>query len=116
MNIIIIFLYKLFDEIIYVIQSNEFIKDSELICRFIKILYKLKQLFRMWYEIIRNFLKLLNFKFINSDNNVFVSKNKKIYIIMYVNNLLIVNKNMNYINEIKNKLNDRFKMHDLKLT
>ena len=42
MNIIIIFLYKLFDEIIYVTQPNGFIEDSELICRFIKTLYELK--------------------------------------------------------------------------
>ena len=70
----------------------------------------------MWYEIIKNFLKSLNFKFINSDNNVFVNKNKKIYIVVYVNDLLIVNKNINYINEIKSKLSDRFKMHDLKST
>ena len=33
---------------------------------------------------------------------------------MYVNDLLIVNEDMNYINEIKSKLNNRFKMHDLK--
>ena len=35
---------------------------------------------------------------------------------MYMNNFLIVNKNKNYINEIKSKLSDRFKMHDLKST
>ena len=58
----------------------------------------------------------MNFEFINFNNNVFVNKNKKIYIVVYVNDLLIVNKNINYINEIKNKLSDRFKMHDLKLT
>ena len=33
---------------------------------------------------------------------------------MYINNYLIVDKNINYINEIKNKLSNRFKMHDLK--
>ena len=47
MNIIIVFLYKLLDEIIYVTQSNEFIEDSELICRPIKTLYKLKKSFRI---------------------------------------------------------------------
>ena len=114
MNIITVFLYKLFDEIIYVTQSNEFIKDSELICRLIKTLYELKQSFRMWYKIIRDFLKSLNFEFIDFDNSVFVSKNKKTYIIVYMNDLLIVNENMNYINEIKSKLSDRFKMHDLR--
>ena len=42
MNIIIVFFYELFDEIIYVTQSNEFIEDFELICRLIKALYELK--------------------------------------------------------------------------
>ena len=45
MNIIIVFFYELFDEIIYIIQSNEFIEDFKLICRFIKAFYKLKQSF-----------------------------------------------------------------------
>ena len=114
MNRIIVFLYELLDEIIYVTQSNEFIEDSELICRLIKALYELKQLFRMWYKVIKDFLKSLNFKLINSDNNVFVSKDKKIYIVVYVNDLLIVDEDMNYINEIKSKLSGRFKMYDLK--
>ena len=56
----------------------------------------------------------MNFEFINFNNNVFVNKNKKIYIIVYINDFLIVDKNINYINEIKSKLSDRFKMHDLK--
>ena len=114
MNIIIIFFYELLDEIIYVIQSNKFIEDSELICRLIKALYELKQSFRMWYKVIKDFFKSLNFELINSDNSVFVSKDKKIYIVMYVNDLLIVDENMNYINEIKSKLSGRFKMHDLR--
>ena len=42
MNIITVFFYELFDEIIYVTQSNEFIEDSELICHLIKALYELK--------------------------------------------------------------------------
>ena len=68
----------------------------------------------MWYDIIKNFFKLLSFELVNSDNSVFVNKNKKIYIVVYVNDFLIVNEDTNYINEIRSKLNDRFKMHDLK--
>ena len=56
----------------------------------------------------------MNFEFINSDNSVFVSKDKKIYIVMYINDLLIVDENMKYINEIKSNLSNRFKMHDLR--
>ena len=77
MNIVIAFFYELLDEIIYVTQSNEFIEDSELICRFIKALYELKQSFRVWYRVIKDFLKSLSFELINSDNSVFVNKNKK---------------------------------------
>ena len=44
---------------------------------------------------------------------MFVSKDKKTYIAVYVDDLLIVDENMNYINEIKSKLSGRFKMHDL---
>ena len=65
-------------------------------------------------KLFKNFIKSLRFKLINSDNSVFVSKNKKIYIVVYVNDLLIIDENMNYINEMKNKLNNRFKMHDLR--
>ena len=106
--------YKLLDKIIYVIQSNEFIEDSKPIFRVIKAFYKLKQSSRMWYEVIKSFLKSLNFELINSENSVFVSKNKKIYIAVYINNFLIVDENMNYINEINSKLSDRIKIHDLK--
>ena len=112
MNIVIVFFYELLDEIIYVIQSNEFIEDFELICRFIKALYELKQSSRIWYKVIRDFFKSLSFEFINSDNSVFVSKNKKIYIAVYMNDFLVIDEDMNYINEIKSKLSDRFKMHD----
>ena len=42
MNIIIIFFYELFDEIIYVIQLNKFVKNFKLIYRFIKTFYELK--------------------------------------------------------------------------
>ena len=56
----------------------------------------------------------MSFELINFDNSMFVNKNKKIYIVVYMNDLLIVDEDMNYINEIKSKLSGRFKMHDLK--
>ena len=40
-NIIIVFLYNFLNEIIYVNQSNDFIKDLTLICMFRKVLYKI---------------------------------------------------------------------------
>ena len=113
MNIVTVFLYELLNEIIYVIQSDEFIENSDLICHLIKTLYDLKQSLRVWYEVIRDFLKSLRFELIEFDHFVFVSKNKKTYIVVYVDDLLIVSDDMIYINEIKAKLTERFKMIDL---
>ena len=58
----------------------------------------------------------MKFESTNFDANVFVSKNKKIYIVVYVNDLLIVEDNMNFINSVKKKLKNRFKMIDLEST
>ena len=43
MNIVIVFLYKILNKMIYVNQSNDFIEDFTLICEFRKFFYKLKQ-------------------------------------------------------------------------
>ena len=81
-----------------------------------KILYDLKQASRVWYEIIKFFLKELNFESIEFDHNVFVFKNKIKFIAIYVNDLLIINVDMTYINVIKIKLKERFQMINLKST
>ena len=113
MNVVIAFLYDFVIEKIYVTQSNDFVIDLNLVCRLLKILYDLKQTFKVWYDVIRDFLKSLSFESIVFDANVFVFKNKKIYIVVYVNDLLIMNFNMNFINTLKKKLSDRFNMIDL---
>ena len=116
MNVIIIFLYDFIDIEIYVIQFDEFVVNSKLICHLIKTLYDLKQTFKMWYEIIRDFLKFLKFESTNENANVFVFKNKKIYIAIYVNDFFIIEFNINFINNLKKQFNQRFKMIDLKST
>ena len=113
MNIVIVFLYELLDENVYVIQLDDFIEDLELVCHLLKTLYDLKQASRVWYEVIRAFLKELSFESIEFDHSVFVSKNKKIFIAVYVDDLLIISVDMAYINVIKIKLRERFQMIDL---
>ena len=115
-NVIIVFLYDFIDIEIYVTQFDEFVVNLKLICHLIKTLYDLKQTLKMWYEVIRNFLKFLKFESINENVNVFVFKNKKIYIAIYVNDFFIIEFNMNFINNLKKQLDQRFKMIDLKST
>ena len=46
-NIIIVFLYNFVDANIYMLQLNDFIKNYNLICYLLKILYDFKQTFRV---------------------------------------------------------------------
>ena len=113
MNIVTAFLYELLDEDVYVTQLDDFIEDLELVCHLLKALYGLKQAPRVWYEVIRIFLKELSFESIEFDHSVFVSKDKKIFIAIYVDDFLIISVDMAYINVIKIKLRERFQMIDL---
>ena len=113
MDIVTAFLYGLLDEIIFVNQPDGFIADPSLVCQLLKALYGLKQSPRVWYGVISDFLKSLGFTPSAADKCVFVSKDKKTFIAIYVDDLLIVSGDMDYIKTIKAKLASRFKMTDL---
>ena len=53
-----------------------------------------------------------DFDIIEFDHNVFVSKNKKYYIVVYVKDLFLFDFDIKYINFIKIRLNQRFEMID----
>ena len=115
MNVVTAFLYDFLDEVIYVNQSDDFIKNSTLICELRKALYELRQSSQVWYEIIQKFLKKLNFIFIAADVSIFVSENRKNYICVYVNDILFIDFDDEYLKLLKKRLFKRFKMIDLKL-
>ncbi len=118
MNVVIAFLYELLDEDVYVIQSHmfEFEKneDDTLVCKLKRALYDLKQTSKMWYDIIHKFLIELEFKRSNSDHAVFIDSRTKIYLAMYVDDLLLFDLNLNDLYEIQNQLKQRFKMTNLR--
>ena len=113
MNIVTTFLYELLNENVYVSQPTGFIENPELICHLLKVLYDLKQSSRVWYGVLHSYLKKLDFNTTESDHSVFVSKDKKYYIAVYVNDLLLFDLDIKYINHIKARLNQRFEMTDL---
>jgi hypothetical protein len=65
---------------------------------------------------IQSFLNKLEFHEIESDKNLFVSKDKQMFIVVYINNLLIIEVDMNCINKIKAELKSMFKMTNLDST
>ncbi len=104
MNVIIVFLYKFLNELIYAKQSHDFVIDFDLICRFRKALYDLKQAFKVWSVMIWSFLNKLDFHEIKSDKSLFVSENRKMFIVIYIDDLLIIKADMSRINKIKTRL------------
>jgi hypothetical protein len=116
MNVVIAFLYELLDEDVYVIQSHMFEfeenEDDTLVCKLKRALYDLKQTLKMWYDIIHKFLIDLEFKQSNSNHAVFIKN--EIFLIMYVDDLLLFDLNLNDLQNIQNQLKQRFKMTNLR--
>ena len=113
MNVKIVFFYDIVNEKIYVKIFDDY-RDSnrfKIICRFRKILYDLKQAFKVWSNTLKKFLKQHDFIFLNVDQNVFCDE--KTIIIIYVDDLLIIDLNSKINKNIKTALSKRFQMIDL---
>ena len=113
MDIVTAFLYGLLDEDVYVTQPEGFVEDPALVCHLIKALYGLKQAPRVWYGVISAFLKELGLVTSEADHSVFISRDGKTYVAVYVDDLLIISDSMNLIDSMKQELGRRFKMTDL---
>eukprot|EP00253_Pinus_taeda_P010677 PITA_10677 len=86
------------------------------VCKLVKSLYGLKQAPRAWYEKLTENLLKLNFKHYDLDDaTLFVKKVGKIvvYLVVYVDNLLMTRNNERYIAPIKKELGKSFEMTDL---
>jgi hypothetical protein len=86
------------------------------VCKLIKSLYGLKQAPRIWYEKLIDHLLKLNFKYFNLDDaTLFLKKVGKIvvYLVVYVDYLLMTWNNESFITSIKKELKKGFEMIDL---
>ena len=110
MNVIIVFFYKNVEEKIYIKLSIKY-KQSIKICRLRKVLYDLKQFSWMWYNIFASFFKKHEFVFFNIDFNVFF--NEKFIIVIYIDDILLIEFNSEHIVVVKRTFNKHFKIIDL---
>ena len=86
------------------------------VCKLVKSLYGLKQAPRAWYEKLTEHLLKLNFKHYDlHDAILFIKKVGKIvvFLVVYVDDLLMIGKNESYIASIKKELGEFFEMTDL---
>jgi hypothetical protein len=98
-------------------QEGFVVKGQEhKVWKIIKSLYGMKQAPSAWYEKLTDNLLKLNFKHFNLDDaTLFVNKVGKnvVYLVVYVDDMLITCNNENYIASIKKKFKKGFEMKDL---
>eukprot|EP00253_Pinus_taeda_P027478 PITA_27478 len=118
MDVKVAFLNGDIKENVFMSQPKGFIvKGHEhKVCKLVKYLYGLKQAPQAWYEKLTEHLLKLNFKLYDLDDaTLFVKKVGKIvlYLLVYVDDLLMTGNNESYIASIKKELGKSFEMTDL---
>jgi hypothetical protein len=88
---------------------------KELVCKLNNSLYGLKQSPRMWYQKFDTYILGLGFVRSRADHCVYSNQvgNKFIYVVLYVDDMLLVGNNMDVIKEVKSQLSSKFDMKDL---
>ncbi len=81
-------------------------------CHLNKTLYELKQTSREWYATLKVYLIFIDYQRIEIDHSVFI-QNNDIIIVIYVNDLLILESNIFDIQALKLQFAERFQMKDL---
>lgn len=112
------FLNGILKEEIYMKVPEGITGKENHVCKLNKAIYGLKQAARCWYELFDRTLKEQGFKSSSVDPCIYVldkgSVLRNIYIVLYVDDLVIATANAETMNNLKHYLMNRFKMIDLK--
>ena len=106
------------DQVIFMRQPDgyEIVNKEGTVCKLKKGLYGLKQAAKLWNEKLNDILINLDFIQSKTDHCLYLKGSKKedmIYIIIHVDDILIVSKNIERINETAECLKKRFHLVDL---
>jgi hypothetical protein len=104
-------------EELYMYQPRGFVVDGEenKICKLNKAIYGLKQASRSWFLKLDNFLLKIGFKRCTSDYGLYVKQNEleKNFLLVYVDDILLITKDVAKMDEIKAEFFREFDMVDL---
>ncbi|KAG8472509.1 hypothetical protein CXB51_035268 [Gossypium anomalum] len=114
------FLHGELEEGIYMQQPEGFIvlEKENYVCLLKKSLYGLKQSPRQWYKRFDSFMTSHDFKKSSFDSCVYFKKNidgSFVYLLLYVDDMLIAAKDKGEIRKVKAQLSEEFEMKDLEL-
>lgn len=106
-------------EEIYMEQPQGFIQkgNEQLVCRLQKSIYGLKQAAKSWYDTLNEVLDKIGFIRSKADNCLYIKQIDQnfVYILIYVDDILICSKYEDEISNIYKELNDYFEIKDLGL-
>lgn len=103
------------NEEIYMSQPEGFHDGTTKVCKLERSLYGLKQASRMWNERFHRFMEKIKFKRCLSDHCLYIRTNTEVacYVLLYVDDLLIVCSDVKTIGTIKQLLSSEFEMTDI---
>jgi hypothetical protein len=105
------------EEEIYMKHPEGFVVKGkkELVCKLKKSLYGLKQSPRMWYQKFDTYMLGLGFRRSKEDHYVYFKLigDHLIYLVLYVNDMLLIGNNKDIIQDVKTQLSSKFDMKDL---
>ncbi|KAL4272870.1 hypothetical protein GQ457_13G029760 [Hibiscus cannabinus] len=113
------FLHGDLEEEIYMMTQPEGYKDAggkKWVCKLNKSLYGLKQSPRQWYKRFDSFMTRQRYTRSKYDHCVYLRKLQDgsfIYLLLYVDDMLIASKSQQEIDKLKAQLNQEFEMKDL---
>ncbi|KAL3634153.1 hypothetical protein CASFOL_021207 [Castilleja foliolosa] len=102
-------------EEIYMMQPKGFEQDNGKVCKLNKALYGLKQASRAWYTKVKCTLGMFGFDSSKADSSLFLynKNNVKMYMLIYVDDMLITGNDENSVHRIIEGLKMQFALKDL---
>ncbi|KAJ9552510.1 hypothetical protein OSB04_016555 [Centaurea solstitialis] len=104
-------------ETVYMDQPQGFVASdrSTYVCKLKKALYGLKQAPRAWFQTLQKSLIQHGFKPCISDTSLFIKRHGSdvVYVLIYVDDLIITGSNSSFIDELVKYLNSVFSLKDL---
>lgn len=114
MDVFTAYLNGTITENIFMQQPDGYVKQGaeKKVCKLIKSLYGLKQSGRRWYERLDEYLIKCGFIRAAADTNLYVlnKDGSRLYLVVYVDDLLLVSKSLKLLNEVRDLLTAEFEM------
>ena len=115
MDVVTAFLNGEVSSEVYVGQPKGYSDGTNKVCKLRKALYGLRESPRAWYKCLDEYLTKIKFKRSNVDYCLYTQGQAldQVYLLIYVDDLLICSKSKKKIKNLKRVLSEKFKMKDL---